>query len=438
MSLPQFYGLVHVLFVSCLAIHCLLAGGIFWILLEYLHHRPKGLAGEARMLAQPLPLDLPPVLVQLPAYNEGPLIARIAQAIAKLDWPIDKLHVQILDDSDDGSLVESEAAADALRAGGISAEVLARNHRDGFKAGALAEGLRRSCDPFVAIFDADYVPAPDFLSNCMRPLLNDPQLAFVQARCDYLNAEENAITGAQKRLLDAHFAVEQPARSWSDQLLPFNGTCGIWRRAAIDAAGGWQGDTLAEDLDLSYRAQLAGWRAAFLSSVAVRGELPRTLPVWRQQQFRWSKGFAEAGRKLLWRVWRSPLRFGQKIGSTFHLGGGLLGPLFALTLTSGAIDLSAGYGPTWLSMSLLALSLLGGAIAGPAALILTAQILVRGSSFAIEIPRLPRILALQLGNGLANLGGTVEALFGRATAFERTSKRAAVSVQNYYAPRSGS
>jgi cellulose synthase/poly-beta-1,6-N-acetylglucosamine synthase-like glycosyltransferase len=438
MSLPQFYLFVHILFLCCLAVHCALAGSAFWILFAYLRRRSGGLAAEARLLAFPLPHDLPAVLIQLPTYNEGRLIARAAQAVAKLDWPVDKLHVQILDDSSDDSLMESEAAADGLRASGISAEVIARHHREGFKAGALAEGLRRSCEPFVVIFDADYMPAPDFLRLCMRPLLNDPRLAFVQARCDYLNADENAVTDAQQRVLDAHFAVEQAARSWSDQVLPFNGTCGIWRRAAIDAAGGWQGDTLAEDLDLSYRAQLVGWRAVFLSGVTVKGELPRSLPVWRQQQFRWTKGFAEAGRKLLWRVWRSPLRFGQKLGSTFHLGGGLLGPLFTLTLASGVIDLSVGYGPTWTSMLLLAASLLGGAIIGPAALMLAAQILVRGSTLAVEIPRLPRVLAFQLGNGLANLGAAVEAVFGRETAFERTPKHAEMSVQNCYAPRSGS
>ncbi|MGH6890393.1 MAG: glycosyltransferase [Rhizomicrobium sp.] len=438
MSLPLFYDSVHILFLCCLAIHCVLAGSVYWVLFEFLRRRPGALAAEARMLAQPLPRDLPAVLIQLPTYNEGRLIARIAEAVMRLDWPAGRLHVQILDDSSDGSVAESEAAAEALRASGISAEVMTRPHRDGFKAGALAEGLRRSCEPYIAIFDADYVPDSDFLHLCMRPLLEDARLAFVQARCDYLNGGENAITGAQQRVLDAHFAVEQAARSWSGQLLPFNGTCGIWRRAAIEEAGGWQGDTLAEDLDLSYRAQLAGWRAAYLSGVAVRGELPRSLSVWRQQQFRWTKGFAEAARKLLWQVWRSRLRFGQKLGSTFHLGAGLLGPLFALTLVSGAIDLSIGYGPTWPSLLLVGLSLVGGGIIGPAALMLTAQILVRGSRWETELPGLPRILAFQLGNGLANIGGAIDALLGRATVFERTPKQADISIEKCYAPRTGS
>lgn len=438
MPSPPVYEFVHILFLSCLAIHCVLAGSVFWILYEYLSRRSEALAEEARVLAEPLPRELPAVLIQLPTYNEGRLIARIAAAVARLDWPVERMHVQILDDSNDGSVSESEAAADALRTNGISAEVIARANRDGFKAGALAEGLRRSCEPYIAILDADYVPDSGFLRLCMGPLLRDTQLAFVQARCDYLNGGENSITGAQQRVLDAHFAVEQAARSWSGQLLPFNGTCGIWRRAAIEAAGGWQGDTLAEDLDLSYRAQMAGWHAAYLSSVAVKGELPRSLSVWRQQQFRWTKGFAEAARKLLWRVWRSRLRAGQKIGSTFHLGGGLLGPLFALTFASGAVDLTIGFGPTVSSMLLLGVSLLGGAIIGPAALMLTAQILVRGSTWKAELPRLPRIVVFQLGNCLANLGGAVEALLGRATDFERTPKQSDISIEKCYAPRTGS
>src|SRR5947209_3019918 len=180
----------------------------------------------------------------------------------------------------------------------------------------------------------------------MRPMLDDAALAFVQARCDYINGAENQVTWSQQRILDAHFAIEQAARNWSGHLMPFNGTCGIWRRRAIETAGGWQGDTLAEDLDLSYRAQLRGWRALFLSSVTVKGELPATLSVWHQQQFRWTKGFAEAARKLLPQIWRSRLSLRQKIVSTLHLGGGMLGPLAAVTVVTGAIDLIFGEGPT--------------------------------------------------------------------------------------------
>ena len=439
MSSPQLYQINHAVFLSCLAIHCVLGASVFWIVFQYLRRRSRALAKEADLLALPLPSDavLPDVLIQLPAFNEGALIARVAEAVKSLDWPRSRLHVQILDDSTDGSVFDSEAAVASLRASGIAAVVIARSHRAGFKAGALAEGMLRSPQEFVAILDADYVPEPDFLRNCMRPLLHDGRLGFVQARCDYLNGDDNPVTCAEQRILDGHFAVEQAARNWSGQLMPFNGTCGVWRRTAIAAAGGWQGDTLAEDLDLSYRAQLAGWSALFLSTVAVKGELPGSVGVWRQQQFRWTKGFAEAGRKLLWRVWRSRLSPGQKLVCTLHLGGGMLGPLFALTAATGVVDLTLGSGPTTLSVTLLALSLIGGAIIGPALLILIGQIFVRGSNLSSELPRLPGVLGLQIATGLANLGGAVEALAGRATTFERTPKSAESAIpaaRGRYAP----
>ncbi|MGH6878869.1 MAG: glycosyltransferase family 2 protein [Rhizomicrobium sp.] len=430
MSLAQLYNFNHILFLSCLATHCLLGASVFWIAIQYLRRRSPALANERRLLALPLPSDdeLPDILIQLPTFNEASLIRRVADAVKTLDWPRNRLHVQILDDSTDGSDIHAEAAAASLRGSGIAAAAIARSHRSGFKAGALAEGLLRSRQEFVAILDADYVPEPDFLRNCMRPLLRDRGLAFVQARCDYLNASDNPVTYAEQRILDAHFGIEQAARNWSGQLMPFNGTCGIWRRSAIESAGGWQGDTLAEDLDLSYRAQITGWRALFLSGVAVRGELPCTAGAWRQQQFRWTKGFAEAGRKLLPRLWRSRLSPGQKLVSTLHLGSGMLGPLFVVTLVTGAIDLTLGYGPTWPALTLVMLSLLGGAILGPAVLILMGQVFVRGASLVSELPRLPGVLGLQIATAFANLWGAVEALAGRTTPFERTPKTAQNAV----------
>ena len=441
MSYAEIFQFNHALLLLCLTIHCLLGASVFWIAIQYLRYREQALANEVRLLALPLPLDseLPHVLVQLPTFNEGALIARVAEAVKSLDWPAARLHVQILDDSTDRSTEFSEAAARALRASGVDAALVTRSHRVGFKGGALAEGLRRSQQEFVAIFDADYMPERDFLRACMRPLINDSGLGFVQARCDYLNAGDNIVTYAQQRILDAHFGVEQAARNWSGQVMPFNGTCGVWRRAAIDSAGGWQGDTLAEDLDLSYRAQLKGWRALFLSTVAVKGELPESMGVWRLQQFRWTKGFAEAGRKLLWPVWCSHLSLGKKVVSTLHLGSGMLGPLFALTAATASIDFTIGYGLTWPVAALIALSLLEGAIIGPAIVILIGQILVRGSRLSSELPRLPSVVGLQILMGLANFRGTVQALIGRGTAFERTPKLAAQSPSGHcrYAPETG-
>jgi cellulose synthase/poly-beta-1,6-N-acetylglucosamine synthase-like glycosyltransferase len=416
-------ALDHAAFLLCLSLYCVLGTGYVWILVAYLTNRRRGEAAEARILALPLPPDhaLPPVLVQLPTFNEGALVLRVVQAVAELDWPREKLHVQILDDSTDGSFAESERAAQALREQGIDAQVLHREDRRGFKAGALAEGLSRTSQPFIAMLDADYVPCSDFLKKCLRPLLHDERLALVQARCDYLNGDENLITRAQQRILDAHFLVEQAARCWSGQIVPFNGTCGVWRRAAIEDAGGWNGDTLAEDMDLSYRVQLKGWRSLFLASVTVPGELPRTLEAWRKQQFRWTKGSAEVTRKLLASVWRARLPLDRKLVSTLHLGGGIFGFVFGLTLVTGLVDVTVGHGLTAVPLLLLALLAFEG-IGGPALLELIGQRFARGSSFLSELRLLPQVTGLRLGVGLANVGGAAEALFGHDSEFVRTPK----------------
>ena len=419
------FALNHVIFLACLGVHSALATSAFWLALRFLRERRTALEREGRLLSRSLPADeiLPDILLQLPTFNERGLIRRAAEAAKHLDWPHHRLHVQVLDDSTDArSRTEARTAVAALCDAGIDATLIARDTRTGFKAGALAAGLACSSAEFVAILDADYVPAQDFLRLCMRAMLSDERIGFVQARCDYLNAGENTTTWSQQRILDAHFAVEQAARNWSGHLMPFNGTCGIWRRAAIEDAGGWSDDTLAEDLDLSYRAQVKGWRALFLSSVPVRGELPGTLSVWRRQQFRWTKGFAEGGRKLLPRVWRSRLSLVQKLVSTVHLASGMLGPLAMVTVVAGVIDLLFGYGPTWPSTILLLWSLLGGAIIGPALLMVIAQTSVRGSSVLYELPRLPRVLYLQIATALGNIGGAIDALAGRASVFERTPK----------------
>ena len=419
------FTLDHVVYLTCLGIHSVFATSAFWLAARYLRGRPAAVARETSLLSRTLPADedLQDILLQLPTFNEHGLIVRAAQAAKDLRWPHTRLHVQILDDSTNAeSRTAAQSAVAVLRDSGIDAVLIARENRTGFKAGALAAGLARSSAEFVAILDADYMPQPDFLRLCMLAMLSDDRIGFVQARCDYLNAGDNTLTWSQQRILDAHFAVEQAARNWSGHLMPFNGTCGIWRRAAIESAGGWSSDTLAEDLDLSYRAQLAGWRAKFLLTVSVKGELPGTLSVWRQQQFRWTKGFAEGARKLLPRLWRSRLSLLQKLVSTVHLASGVLGPVAAVTVTAGAIDLLFGYGPTWASMALLLWSLVGGAIVGPSLLMVIAQICVRGSSVPYELLRLPRVLFLQVATALGNIRGAIDALAGRASAFERTPK----------------
>src|SRR5271165_5144269 len=358
-----FLGIVgrtaDIILVVFLLMQLALAFRVSQTVLLHLYHRRTGLERERIALTRPLPADdeLPAVLVQIPTFNEGRLVQRVLDAVVSLDWPRERLQIQLLDDSTDASAEIARAAIAEFRLRGHDVTLIQRPHRAGFKAGALRAGLACSSQPFVAVFDADYVPSPDFLRLCLRPLLEDPQLAFVQARCDFLNARENRVTHAQQVILESHFAVEQPTRCWAGQFLPFNGTAGVWRRAAIEAACGWHGDTLTEDLDLSYRAQMRGWRALYLVSVSVPGELPDSLASWGIQQCRWNKGFAQTTRKLLPSIWRSRLPWRRKLDAALHLGGCAFGPLALATGILSGIDLLQGLAGA-LAMALLSGNLL--------------------------------------------------------------------------------
>jgi cellulose synthase/poly-beta-1,6-N-acetylglucosamine synthase-like glycosyltransferase len=282
---------------------CVLALSIaahFYLIGLHLRLRKKGLAAEARMLAVPLPDESrrPHVVVQIPSYNEGRIISRAIKSAAALDWPNDKLHIQVCDDSTDGTTAIACEAIGPLAASGIDIALVRRPDRSHFKAGSLRAAMAQSPHDYFAIFDVDYQPPPNFLRRCMAVLIADPQFAFVQARTDFLNAGESWLTRAQAAGLDAHYA-EQATRTWAGHPLPFNGTGGIWRRAAIEAGGGWQGETLAEDMELTYRAWLAGWRGVFLTSVTVPSELPANLKAWTTQQRRWTTGSGQVVRILL-------------------------------------------------------------------------------------------------------------------------------------------
>jgi len=400
--------------------------GPYWLLYLHTRLREAGKAREASVLSIPLPSeeDLPHVCVQLPIFNEGVIIQRALRAVVALDWPPDRLHIQVLDDSTDDTVNFARDAAAAYP--NMDIAVLHREDRSGFKAGALQAGMEAlpTCEYF-AIFDVDYLPSPDFLRLCMRPLLIDPHLAFAQARFDYLNVEENALTQMQGLLLDAHLGVEQATRSWAGHMLPFNGTCGIWRRAAIDAAGGWRGDTLAEDLDLSYRAWLAGWHGMFLLSVAVPGELPSNSRAWTNQQRRWAKGFGEVARRM-----NAVLQHARKKGwqaqlaAFLHLGGWWSTPIAVLTIA------------TWIATGILR--------PGQAAWLLPPAILV------ILLAQVGLFLTLRAGNRvirqgslgwrallfryvhaqvatvlvvLRNLRGYWDAILARGSVFQRTPKQ---------------
>ena len=262
--------------------------------------------------------DLPFVTVQLPIYNEFYVAGRLIDAVAAFDWPRDRFEVHVLDDSTDETVQVIAGKVAEYRKRGFQIRQIRRGNRDGYKAGALRDATPEARGEFIAIFDADFLPATDFLRLTI-PHFADPLVGVVQSRWEHLNEDYSLITRLQAMQLNVHFTVEQTGRMNGGHLLQFNGTAGVWRRAAIDAGGGWQPDTLTEDLDLSIRSQLAGYRIQFLEAVASPAELPVEMNSFKSQQHRWMKGGAETARKMLPHVWRSSLGFGHKVHATAHL-----------------------------------------------------------------------------------------------------------------------
>jgi cellulose synthase/poly-beta-1,6-N-acetylglucosamine synthase-like glycosyltransferase len=267
------------------------------------------------------PSDWPRVTTQIPVYNEADVVERVMTAAAEMDYPRGRHEIQILDDSDDHTRELVDRVADRLRAGGADVQVLRRGERTGYKAGALAFGANCATGSYLAIFDADFVPPRDFLMRAIPLLEADGNIACLQGRWDHLNREESWLTQAQALGIDAHFAIEQGARAWNGLMMNFNGTAGVWRKEAIidPKVGGWTGDTLTEDLDLSYRAQLAGWKLEYCLDLTCPAELPGNVPALKSQQRRWATGSMQVARKLLPRIWRSGTSLGAKIEATLHL-----------------------------------------------------------------------------------------------------------------------
>jgi cellulose synthase/poly-beta-1,6-N-acetylglucosamine synthase-like glycosyltransferase len=263
--------------------------------------------------------NLPLVTVQLPVYNERYVVERLIDAVASLRYPTDKLEIQVLDDSTDDSIKLSARKVAHYQAQGINIKLIRRPERIGFKAGALAYGLDRSMGEFVAIFDADFVPDPDFLLKTV-PHFADPKIGIVQTRWTHLNEDYSLLTQLQAFGLNAHFFIEQGGRNAADFFMNFNGTAGIWRKTAIYDAGGWSSDTLTEDLDLSYRAQLKGWKFIYREDIGSPAELPVAMAALKSQQYRWMKGAAECARKIMLNVLRAPgVPFANKLHAFFHL-----------------------------------------------------------------------------------------------------------------------
>ena len=378
--------------------------------------------------------DEPRVAVQLPVYNEENVIARLLDAVAALDWPRDRLTIQLLDDSSDNTPALAAPLVARMQADGLDVQHLRRPERRGFKAGALAHGMAQTDAAFFAIFDADFVPPADFLRRAMGHFA-DARVAAVQGRWTHLNRAWSRLTRAQALAIDGHFAIEQEARFAAGWFMNFNGSAGIWRRAAIDAAGGWSADTLTEDLDLSYRAQLCGWRLVLDRDLTCPAELPTTLAAFKAQQRRWATGSMQTARKLLPAIWRSPASLPSRVAATLHLTHYAVHPLSAATAVLSVPcvllpGMLAPPGPLWGVLLPFGLTVLG-----PTTLYLYAR-RVLGLPLLPGVRDLGTLTLLGVGLTVSNARAVLQAFQRRALAFDRTPKlgvvRAGDTVRRSY------
>lgn len=369
---------------------------------------------EEVLLEDQPPVTLPVVTVQLPVYNERYVIERLMEAVVAFDYPKELLEIQLLDDSSDDTVDIIARKVDEYKAEGFDIKHIRRRERTGFKAGALAYGLTVARGEFIAIFDADFVPKPEFLKESI-PYFSDSKVGVVQSRWGHLNEEYSLITRMQAFGLDAHFTIEQVGRNAGGHFINFNGTAGIWRKDTITDAGGWSADTLTEDLDLSYRAQQRGWQFVYLEGLVSPAELPVTLPAVKSQQYRWTKGAAECARKNLGNVWRSSdLTLSTKLYATFHL---LNSSIFVATLATALLSvpmlaLRLGWG--WLTFFQLSLLIMG--------VFYWTAFRRRGGTFRQFVVIFPTFLTIMLGLSLHNAVAVIEGYLGRTTPFVRTPK----------------
>jgi cellulose synthase/poly-beta-1,6-N-acetylglucosamine synthase-like glycosyltransferase len=362
---------------------------------------------------------LPAVTVQLPIYNERFVASRLLLAAARLDYARELLQIQVLDDSTDDTSRRLEVLTRRLRRLGLRVEHVRRKDRRGFKAGALARGLRSATGEIVALFDADFVPPRDFLRRVV-PHFADPTVGMVQARWGHLNREVSLLTRLQSIFLDGHFHIEHVARHRTGRFFNFNGTAGAWRRATIDEAGGWQGDTLTEDLDLSYRAQLAGWRLVYLDELTSEAELPTDMNAFKAQQHRWAKGSVQTARKLLPLVLRSRIPWRVKLEALFHLTNNLTYLFMAIPCLLWVPTLSARYDTDRPWMIGFATAMAATTLCVISYHLTCQRAAGRGTWPTLRV--LPALLSLGIGLSLNNGRAVFEALVGHRSPFLRTPK----------------
>lgn len=402
--LPRLYVLV----LCLLAVYGLLGLATLALFWRWRGYRPT---------QPPAPDAWPPVTVQLPLFNEQAVAQRAIDALARLDYPRDRLQIQVLDDSTDETTAIAQAAVQEWQAAGVRIDLLHRGGRRGYKAGALQDGLATAEGTLIAIFDADFVPAPDFLRRTVPHLTAEPRLAAVQTRWEHLNADDSILTRAQAIALDKHFAVEQAVRFAADLFPKFNGSGGVWRRAALEEVGGWQGDTLCEDLCLSTRAVLAGWQLRYLPDSAAPAELPDALAAYKHQQARWAKGSLQCllkyGRRIAGAARQRPF---ARLYALLSMSGYWTAPLvLLLLLLQLPLLLTRAALPAWLPIFSVA------AIGQPL-LFFLAQIELR-PDWRRRVIGLPLLLGLAIGIAPMLTRSLAEVVLGRLWSADQSFRR---------------
>lgn len=415
-------GLLHtsflIFYLTILGLVCIYAVHRYQLVHLYYKHRKNTPKQNACFL------DLPHVTVQLPMYNEQYVAERIIETTCEIDYPADKLEIQVLDDSTDETQEISRGTVERMRAAGHDVVYIHRENREGYKAGALEHGLESSKGEFVCIFDADFIPPRDILRRTIH-YFADPTVGMVQARWDHINRDHSLLTRTQAILLDGHFVIEHAARNRSGRFMSFNGTAGMWRKSCIDDAGGWEHDTLTEDLDLSYRAQMKGWKFMFLPDLVSPAELPPEIQSFKAQQHRWAKGGAQTGKKLLPKILRSRLPLKIKIEAFFHLTSCTV-YLYIVALTlmlypAMRLRLSLFDEHAALSNTLFSLSLFVIATCSPSAFYMCSQREIF-HTWADKIKYLPFLMSVGIGISLNNARAALEGFFGEPGEFVRTPK----------------
>lgn len=422
--------IVTVLYAVTLMLLCIF--GLHRYYLSYLYKKNKH--------KKPVPFsryeNLPVVTIQLPIYNEMYVVERLISSVCKIDYPRELLEIQVLDDSTDKTVEIARRCVNQYKGSGIDIVYIHRENREGYKAGALREGLKRAKGELLAVFDADFIPPPEFLRNTVD-FFSDPGIGMVQVRWGHVNLDYSTLTKAQAILLDGHFMIEQTSRYNGGMFFNFNGTAGVLRKECIESSGGWQHDTLTEDLDLSYRAQLAGWRLVYLRDMVADAELPVDMNAFKSQQHRWAKGGVQTALKILPEIFkRKDLSFRVKSEAFFHLFGNisylLLLILFLLMFPMGFFWSKIGW-DSGILVNVFAIT------AGTLSFVLFYIITVRevhGKNWLAYLKYVP--LAISIGAGMAvnNSKAVLEALLGKNSEFRRTPKFAVTSRNDNWRSRS--